>query len=92
MQRLTYYFSEYRIQQGNAETQLAEKDFAEEEGEEEQKIQNEADIAEKKSNFEPQNPLVGVNLGTDKEPKVIKISGLLPKGSRDQLVQLIRRY
>ena len=47
---------------------------------------------EKKSNFEPQNPLVGVNLGTDKEPKVIKISGLLPKGSRDQLVQLIRRY
>ena len=79
LQWLTYYLVEYRIQKGIAETQLAKKDFAEEKGEAKQKIQNEVDITEKKPRFEPQDPLAGVNFGTDEEPRVTKISGLLPK-------------
>ena len=47
---------------------------------------------EKKRNFRSQDPLVEVNLGTEEEPRITKVSGLLPKGSRDQLVLLIRRY
>ena len=36
-------------------------------------------MAEKKPNFEAQDPLVEVDLGTDEEPRMTKISGLLPK-------------
>ena len=49
-------------------------------------------MAEKKPNFEAQDPLVEVNLGTEKEPRITKISELLSEESRDQLVQHIRRY
>ena len=49
-------------------------------------------MVEKKPSFEAQDPLVEVNLRTDEEPRITKISGLLPEKSRDQLVQLIRRY
>ena len=38
LQQLTCYFAESRIQEGIVETQLAEKDFPEEENEGEQKI------------------------------------------------------
>ena len=40
-------------------------------------------MAEKKPNFETQDPLVKVNLGTDEELRMTKISGLLLEENRD---------
>ena len=89
---MTCYFTESRIQEGILKTQLAEKDPVEEENEERHNVQNEAAIAERKPNFEAQDPLVEVNLGINEEPRTTKISGLLPKKIQYQLVQLVRRY
>ena len=49
-------------------------------------------MAKKKPNFEAYDSLMEVILGTDEEPRMTKISNLLPRKSRDQLVQLIRMY
>ena len=61
------------------ETHLAKKDQAKEINDEEQDIVKKEVMAKKKPNFEAQDPLMEVNLGTEKAPKVTKISGLLPK-------------
>ena len=55
-------------------------------------MQNEIAMAKKKANFEAQDLLVEVNLGTNEEPRMTKINDLLPEKGRDQLVQLIKRY
>ena len=38
-------------------------------------------MVEKKPNFEAQDPSMEVNLGTNEEPRMKKISGLLPEKS-----------
>ena len=53
---------------------------------EEQGIVNEEVMAKKKPNFEAQDPMMEVNMGTEEEPRMTKIRGLMPKESRDQLV------
>ena len=74
------------------ETQLAEKDQVEEVNDEEQDMKNEEMMEEKKSNFKDEDPLVEINLGTEEESRMTKVSGLLPDESQDQLVQLIKKY
>ena len=74
------------------ETQVTEKDQVGEENEEEQSAMIEEVMEEKESNFEAKDPLVEVNLGTEEEPRMTKISGLLLEESQDQLVQLIKKY
>ena len=49
-------------------------------------MQHKSAIAEKKLSFKSQDPLVEVNLGTDEEPRMTKVSGLRLEESRDQLV------
>ena len=49
-------------------------------------------MEEKKLSFEAQNPPLEVNLGMEAKSRMTKISGLLPKEGRDQLVQLIKKY
>ena len=55
-------------------------------------IAKEEVMVEKKPNFEAQDPLVEVNLGTEEEPRMTKINRLVLEENQDQLVQLIRRY
>ena len=74
------------------ETQVTEKGQVGEENEEEQSAMIEEVMEEKESNFEAKDPLVEVNLGTEEEPRMTKISGLLLEESQDQLVQLIKKY
>ena len=44
-------------------------------------MQREASMAKKTLSFECQDPLVEVNLGTNKEPRMTKVCGLLLKES-----------
>ena len=73
------------------ETQLAEKDQVKEVNDEEQGLNSEEIMEVKKSNFEAQDPLVEVNLGTEGELRMTKVSDLLPEDNRDQVLQLIKK-
>ena len=42
--------------------------------------------------FKAQDPLTKINLGTEDEPKTIKVSSLLAKGDRNWLIDLIKQY
>ena len=77
------------LQERIMETQLVKRNLVEELKDD---MKNEEIEEEKKPNFEAQNPLVEVNLGTEKEPITIKVSGLLLEESQSQLVQLIKKY
>ena len=92
LQWLTWYFIEFIIQESIMEIQLVKKDQAKEVNDEDQGIANEEVMTKKRLNFEAQDPLMEVNLRTEEEPRMKKISSLLPEESRDQLLQLIRRY
>ena len=74
------------------ETRLAVKDQVQEVNDEEQEMKDEEIMEEKKPNFEAQDPLLEVNIKIEEEPRLTKVSGLLPEESRDQLVQLIKKY
>ena len=93
LQWLTWYSAKSRIQESILETQLAKKDQIEREGDEKQQHIDDIEVVEeKRASFEAQDPLLEVNLGTKKEPRMTKISGLLLEDDQDWLVQLTKKF
>ena len=87
------FVAESRIEESISKMQLAERDRSKEVANEGKQDHEKVELFKgKKSDFEAQDPLLEVNLGTSEEPRVTKISGLLPEEDRDQLIQLIKKY
>ena len=80
LQRLQAYSTECRIMDCIRQDEVAEKDSAN--GEEEDVYPS---IRQNQSRFEAQDPLLEVNLGSEHEPRVTKISGLLNKECQTKL-------